>query len=115
MTGPPNQTRKPSDATPYAALRSAAGTHPDRQAPQPASPASDLQMETERLRALREALWGAFEAGPAAGLPNTLIDLTIAYTGSLRLQLNLKALATRQSTPRSRHSVAPKPDAMDKY
>lgn len=114
MTGPPNQTRKPSDATPYAALCSTDGTHQDRQSAQTPGTTSDLQTEAERLRALREALWGAFEAGPAAGLPNTLIDLTMAYTGSLRLQLNLKALTLRQSNPRPRPYAAQKPYASDK-
>lgn len=97
MTANPSQTRKPYDAAPYASLRSPEA----REQKQPASAAADphpndIAAESDKLRALREALWAAFEAGPAAGLPNTLIDLTMAYTGALRLQLNLRALAAGQ-------------------
>ena len=86
MTGHPSQTRKPYDAAPYASLRqveaTAAAAKGDPAAA--ASPAADFNSE-------------------AAGLPNTLIDLTMAYTNALRLQLNLKSIAARQhlaTTPR---------------
>lgn len=95
MTSNSYQPRKPHDAAPYAALRDGQGA--DHKAVHARSPeAMELAAEGDKLKALREALWSAFEAGPAAGLPNTLIDLTMAYTSALRLQLNLKALATRQ-------------------
>ncbi|MFX8809260.1 hypothetical protein ABTM66_19415, partial [Acinetobacter baumannii] len=74
MTSSPNQARKPYDATTYAPLRS-----PDAPRSEPTPIAeNEFQSEGERLRALREALWAAFDAGPAAGLPNVLIDLTMA-------------------------------------
>ena len=110
MTGTPSQNRQnhdwPGAATPYAALRNGDAAGP------PASGASveasgsdtagDFAAEGEKLKALRDALWAAFEAGPAAGLPNTLIDLTMAYTGALRLQLSLRAVASRQMTPKQK-------------
>ena len=65
----------------------------------------DFQIEADKLKSLREALWTAFEAGPAAGLPNTLIDLTLAYTSTLRLQLNLRAIEVRAAAPKPK--VAP--------
>lgn len=95
MTSNSSQQRKPYDGAPYASLRNGQG--PDAKVPNDRNPeASELAAEGTKLKALREALWAAFEAGPDAGLPNTLIDLTMAYTGALRLQLNLKALMTRQ-------------------
>lgn len=105
MTANPSQTRKPYDAAPYASLRGSESQ--EQKAPQQRNAeASELAVEQDKLKALREALWSAFEAGPAAGLPNTLIDLTMAYTNALRLQLNLKALAVRkpiQSTKPAPH------------
>ena len=101
MTGNSSQQRKPYDTTPYASLRGADSVD---DGPKTARPdertrdiaANEFAAEADKLKALREALWAAFEAGPAAGLPNTLIDLTIAYTNALRLQLNLRSLSTRQ-------------------
>lgn len=103
MTSPPNQTRKPYDPSAYASLRS--GDERASEAPQ----GLEISTEAERLKALREALWGAFEAGPAAGLPNTLIELTLAYTGSLRLQLNLRALASRTPGQKPKIVTVPRP------
>lgn len=105
MTGDPSQARKPYEHAPYASLRA-----PERASQGQSDPlgstheaaANEMQSEAERLRALREALWAAFDAGPAAGLPNVLIDLTMAYTSSLRLQLSLKALSTRGPAAKSR-------------
>ena len=101
MTGNSSQQRKPYDTTPYASLRGAdsladapKATRPDERARDMA--AQEFAAEADKLKALREALWAAFEAGPAAGLPNTLIDLTIAYTNALRLQLNLRSMSARQ-------------------
>ena len=45
--------------------------------------------EARRLSELRQALWGAFEAG--GPLPMPLIEFTHAYTAALRLELSLKA------------------------
>lgn len=97
MTDGTSHQRKPYDATPYASLRSAEASAGSVKAGQAAAPVSEFDIEADKLRHLRGALWAAFEAGPAAGLPNTLIDLTMAYTGALRLQLNLTALAARHT------------------
>lgn len=101
MTGNPSQTR---NTAPYASLRAADASEPNASGTTAEAAAGELTSEGNKLKALREALWAAFEAGPSAGLPNTLIDLTMAYTGALRLQLNLKALAARHSAPRARPS-----------
>lgn len=108
MTEAPHPMRKPYDPAGYSTLRG-----PDTQraedgngAPSVKPSSSELAAEADRLRLLREALWHAFEAGPAAGLPNTLIDLTMAYTGSLRLQLNLRALANRGPQIKASHATS---------
>lgn len=111
MTTNPSAARKPYDHAGYSALR---GDAPSAEAPKTDTPAQpkatgEFTKEAERLLALREALWGAFEAGPDAGLPDTLIDLTMAYTGSLRLQLSLRSIAWRQSMPRPRGTPRPDP------
>jgi hypothetical protein len=108
MSTPPALNRKPYEATPYAALR--AGDAVETLEPTPAATAgprvSDdgaadyFMQEAGKLEQLRAALWAAFQAGPAAGIPSTLIDLTIAYTGALRLELNLLGFARpRQHGP----------------
>lgn len=106
MTGQPPHMHKPHDATPYASLRQSDAGVGAKQAsasePRSHDAANDFAAEAEKLKQLREALWAAFEAGPAAGLPNTLIDLTMAYTNALRLQLNLKSVAVRQLSPKQR-------------
>jgi len=123
MTGQPSHQRKPPDwpngPAPYSSLRgtdagtpevkAAAGSERTKEAA-----ANDFDAEAEKLKALREALWAAFEAGPAAGLPNTLIDLTMAYTGALRLQLNLRAVSARQVKPQMRPTPTPRSDASAK-
>ena len=101
MTGNSSQNRKPYDTTPYASLRGADSVEDAPKATKPDDRAKDMAAqefaaEVDKLKALREALWAAFEAGPVAGLPNTLIDLTMAYTNALRLQLNLRSVSVRQ-------------------
>lgn len=110
MTGNSSHTRKPYDPTPYSALRGSDGATLDPNASTRLGSASetvtnDFDSEAEKLRQLREALWAAFEAGPSAGLPNTLIDLTMAYTGALRLQLNLKSISARLLTPQHKTAM----------
>ncbi|RTL65405.1 MAG: hypothetical protein EKK41_20185 [Hyphomicrobiales bacterium] len=110
MSSNPDQARKPYDATTYASLRSADAARAEQKAgisDAPASVTNEFLSEAERLRALREALWVAFDAGPAAGLPNVLIDLTMAYTSSLRLQLSLKALTHRQAGAKPKRILNP--------
>ena len=110
MTDSSSHIRKPPDwQTPYASLHapdaaSDAPKPPAGDAPAKATAPNDFAVEADKLRQLREALWAAFEAGPEAGLPNTLIDLTIAYTNALRLQLNLRSVASRQAKPRPQPS-----------
>lgn len=103
MTGNSSQTRKPYDAAPYASLRqteAAAALAKGDIAGAAHEAAGEFAQEDDKLSQLRSALWSAFVAGPDAGLPNTLIDLTMAYTNALRLQLNLKALTARRQAPR---------------
>jgi hypothetical protein len=106
MTGQPLHMRKPYEAPPYASLRKTEAAASDGKAgvgdgSLATNVANDFQVEVEKLKQLREALWAAFEAGPEGGLPNTLIDLTIAYTNALRLQLNLRSVSIRQSPAKS--------------
>ena len=105
MTGNSSQQRKPYDPTPYASLRSADALKDEPKVANSddsakVAAANEFAAEAEKLKLLREALWAAFEAGPEAGLPNTLIDLTIAYTNALRLQLNLRSVSARQAQSR---------------
>lgn len=119
MTGQPSHMRKPYEAPPYASLRKTEAvantvkTGMDG-ASLPAAAVNDFQIEAEKLKQLREALWVAFEAGPDGGLPNTLIDLTIAYTNALRLQLTLKSAALRQTTLKGSSNSIPNNDAPPK-
>jgi hypothetical protein len=104
MTAPPSQTQKAGDPSPYSSLRPslAANSGAAQGSPEaPAAPAPSLGFtaELEKLQEMREALWEAFKAGPDAGLPTILIELTNSYTNSLRLQLNLKSLDARKLTP----------------
>lgn len=87
--------RKPYSSTPYAALEPGAEPPPQvlkaaPRAPPPVDPF--LKAEAEKLAQMRDALWAAFRAAPEAGLPADLIDLTIAYTGALKLELSLLGL-----------------------
>ncbi|MEQ1615290.1 MAG: hypothetical protein ABL904_21265 [Hyphomicrobiaceae bacterium] len=86
-----NQPRKSYEPTPYAALRSeepaVASPVPPTVTPPIASKPKETGEEAQRLSELRQALWGAFEAG--GPLPMPLIDFTHAYTAALRLELNL--------------------------
>ena len=103
MTAPPSQSQKAGDTSLYASLRSplAANTQDaQRSSNDPAAvPSPGFTAEREKLQMMRDALWDAFEAGPDAGLPTILIELTNSYTNSLRLQLNLKSLDARKLTP----------------
>ena len=118
MTATSNHIRQPNErhgsSTPYAPLRSSdadpAQTGTSQETAPQSEPAKDFAAEADKLEALRGALWAAFEAGPAAGLPNTLIDLTMAYTGALRLQLNLRAVTSRELSPRAKAALKPRID-----
>ena len=104
MSAPLSQSQKAGDPSPYASLRpsvvaDAQDTQPSPQPPPPVSPSPGFAAELAKLQELRAALWEAFKAGPDAGLPTILIELTNSYTNSLRLQLNMKALDARKLTP----------------
>ena len=99
MPLPSAQPRKAYDRTAYAALKSDAdgaehalvSTIPQSNI---AAEAPDIYLqESEKLAQLRAALWQAFQSGPAVALPSALIDLTVAYTSALRLELNLLGYA----------------------
>lgn len=63
------------------------------------SASSGFAVELAKLQELREALWQAFKAGPDAGLPTILIELTNCYTNTLRFQMTMKSLNARKSAP----------------
>lgn len=50
-----------------------------------------LAHETERLGALKGALWASFQADPASAVRAPIVDVTVAYTDALRLELKLRA------------------------
>ena len=100
MTAPHPSTQKPADPSPYSSLRPTVDAdQPDTQrapsAPPPVSP-SGFSAELAKLQELREALWEAFKAGPDAGLPTILIELTNCYTNTLRFQMNMKSMNSRK-------------------
>jgi hypothetical protein len=85
-----SHTRKPYEASPYAALHATPQDAEANTAAASDTPASALPRpvneEAARLAELRAALWAAFEAGT---VPAGLIDLTMAYTSALRLEMSL--------------------------
>ncbi|MBX9683030.1 MAG: hypothetical protein K2X41_04500 [Hyphomicrobium sp.] len=89
--------------TPYAALNGAAADGREdagRQqagARDAAATAADGETarwsaETERLAALKGALWASFQAEPASVVRAPIVDLTMAYTDALRMELKLRAV-----------------------
>ena len=92
MTDPPP---KSGPASPYATLNG--GRRDDEPAPTaPAAPRTDgevtlLAAETDRLAALKGALYASFLAAPMSPLRAPIVDLTMAYTDALRLELKLRA------------------------
>ncbi|MEQ1613247.1 MAG: hypothetical protein ABL904_10880 [Hyphomicrobiaceae bacterium] len=55
-----------------------------------------LAAETERLSALKGALWASFQAAPMSPVRAPIVDMTMAYTDALRLELKLRASAKEQ-------------------
>ena len=96
MSAPSSQPQKPGDTSPYASLRAAEDDQPRQDAPPPVPQAPGFTAELAKLQELRDAVWDAFKAGPDAGLPTILIELTNCYTNSLRVQLNLKCMNVRR-------------------
>jgi hypothetical protein len=103
MSLPPNPMRKPySPATPSSEGDGGADVA-DRRGEAPLLPVTAsavLTREAAKLSELRTALWSAFQSSSANSLPQPLIDLAIAYTGALRLELNLLG-TSRPSSSRS--------------
>jgi hypothetical protein len=97
MSLPSVQNRKPYERAAYATLNNgddaAASDQPSLAvAPKAVSepvPTDYYVQEAGKLEQLRAALWDAFQSGPAVCIPAALIDLTVAYTSALRLELNL--------------------------
>lgn len=101
MTASPPPNQKPADSSPYASLRPTADAPGGQVAASASSSTSSpgFAVELAKLQELRDALWQAFKAGPDAGLPTILIELTNCYTNTLRFQMNMKSLNARKQTP----------------
>ena len=100
MTAPP-QKPGPAPASPYTALHGAHAAGPSDGVAARAPVAGDaesshLAAETERLGALKGALWASFQAAPMSPVRAPIVDLTMAYTDALRLELKLRASAKEQ-------------------
>lgn len=85
----------PAPASPYSALNGAQPAGRD-EATGGAVPAADpeaalLATETERLGALKGALWASFQSAPASAVRAPIVDVTMAYTDALRMELKLRA------------------------
>lgn len=87
--------------TPYASLHAALPDAESNSASASATQAHAVPRpaneEAVRLAELRSALWAAFEAG---SVPAGLIDLIMAYTAALRLEMSLTT-GTRNAMSRS--------------
>lgn len=93
------QQPRPAPASTYSALNGAAPREPaDNMPPDPDT--ARLASETERLTALKGALWASFQAEPASAERAPIVDFTMAYTDALRLELRLRA-AGKQSKAES--------------
>lgn len=90
----------PAPASPYTALHGAhAGQSDGVAARAPVAgdaESSHLAAETERLGALKGALWASFQAAPMSPVRAPIVDLTMAYTDALRLELKLRAAGKEQ-------------------
>lgn len=100
MTSPPPKPG-PAPASAYTALH---GVHSSAQqdgvaARSPGTGDAEtmhLAAETERLGALKGALWASFQAAPMSPVRAPIVDLTMAYTDALRLELKLRAAGKEQ-------------------
>lgn len=89
----------PAPASPYNALHGSTGqpqADGTRTAVSAEAETAHLAAETERLGALKGALWASFQAAPASPVRAPIVDLTMAYTDALRLELKLRASAKEQ-------------------
>lgn len=84
-----------SAPSPYAALNGARTGASANATPADAE-AARLVAETERLATLKRALWESFQVAPQSPIRAPIVDLTMAYTDALRLELKLRASAKEQ-------------------
>ena len=88
---PVSATHPKPAPSPYAALN---GARDDQMqaAPLAADPeTARLAAETDRLAALKRALWESFQVAPQSPVRAPIVDVTMAYTDALRLELRLRA------------------------
>lgn len=89
----------PASASPYNALHGTAAqpqSDSTRAAVSAETESAHLAAETERLGALKGALWASFQASPMSPVRAPIVDLTMAYTDALRLELKLRAAGKEQ-------------------
>ena len=99
MSLPSAQNRKPYERAAYATLKACddVGEEDGHAAPAVIPAVSDTAasdyfvQEAGKLEQLRAALWQAFQAGPAVGIPVVLVDLTIAYTNRVQTRYAMMA------------------------
>lgn len=85
-----------SPASPYSALGAAPETRQEevkRVGAEVEAEAALLLAETERLAVLKKAMWESFMAAPLSPVRAPVIDIVMAYTDALRLELKLRASA----------------------
>lgn len=99
----------PSSAS-YAALRACDDASGSGGPAKPLDEAA-LATEAERLEHLKQALWAAFLAAPANGIPMSLVELASTYASTLRLQMSLLGL---RSIPKRAVKVAGAPASRDR-
>ena len=91
--------QQPRTAT-YAPLNGSAARDEPAVKPAGAAPvdaeAALLAAENERLASLKDALWQTFQVSPLNPIRAPIVDLTMAYTDALRLQLKLRAAGKEQ-------------------
>jgi hypothetical protein len=95
---------KPGPTTHYSALHGSTLAGRDNGSARDAAPVSvdceteRLTDETERLAALKGALWASFQAAPMSPVRAAIVDLTMAYTDALRMELKLRAAGKAPSS-----------------
>lgn len=92
----PANAARTSPASPYSALGAAPEARQDeikRVGGEAEAEAALLRAETERLALLKKAMWESFQAAPLSPVRAPVIDLVMAYTDALRLELKLRASA----------------------
>ena len=83
--------------SPYAALNGPRSGVAADVAPADAE-AARLIAETDRLTALKRALWESFQVAPQSPVRAPIVDVTMAYTDALRLELRLRAAGRKPTT-----------------